>query len=113
MTVDPEVPRDVVPRNRTSDVADKYLFGAVFLIGAASILFLKAFAVRQVLVTLAPIAAMLVYAGYIIFSPRYRLRDDRAGDSLYYLGFLFTMVSLADSLYEFGSSEGGSRTIVS
>jgi hypothetical protein len=40
-----------------------------------------------------------------------RLRDDQAGDNLYYMGFLFTLTSLAVSLYQF-SNEGSADTIV-
>jgi len=99
-------------RNRLADWADKYLFMLTFAVGAGLIIGLKLLGVRQVLVTAAPVAAMLLYGGYILFSPRYRLRDDRAGDSLYYLGFLFTMVSLAYSLYEFAGTDASTRSII-
>jgi len=102
----------IAPRNRLVDKADKWFFLAAFFLGAASIVILKRLEVRQLYVTAVPLLVMSVYAAYVMLSPRYRLRDDRAGDSLYYLGFLFTMVSLAYSLWEFGSSEGGPRSIV-
>jgi hypothetical protein len=101
-----------VYRNRLADWADKYLFLVVFGLGTGLIFSLKNAGVRQLYVTVAPIAVMAVYAVYVIGTPRYRLRDDRAGDSLYYLGFLFTMVSLAYSLYEFGSPGIGTEAIV-
>jgi len=102
----------VIYKNRLLDKADKYLFLAAFAFGTISIIVLKVLQVRQLYVTAVPVAVIAVYGLYIILSPRYRLRDDRAGDSLYYLGFLFTMVSLAYSLYEFGTKEGGPRSIV-
>ncbi|MGO8912092.1 MAG: hypothetical protein ACLQDM_22575, partial [Bradyrhizobium sp.] len=40
-----------------------------------------------------------------------RLRDDQSGDNLYYMGFLFTLTSLAVSLYQF-SSAGSAEQIV-
>ncbi|HEY9788372.1 MAG TPA: hypothetical protein V6D17_23485 [Candidatus Obscuribacterales bacterium] len=104
--------KTVVYRNRLADVGDKYLFLVLFAVGTAAIIILKRSGFSQFVVTAAPFFIMVVYAGYVMYTPRYRLRDDRAGDSLYYLGFLFTMVSLAYSLYEFSSVEGGTRSIV-
>ena len=112
MMVNAGTARRVVRRNRLADWADKYLFMVIFVAGACLIVLLKRMGVSQPLVILAPVTAMLTYGTYVFATPRYRLREDRAGDSLYYLGFLFTMVSLAYSLYEFGSSEGGTQSIV-
>lgn len=112
MTPQTGTSQHVVYRNRLPDWADKYLFIVLFLVGTALIVVLKRLGVRQIVVMTAPITTMLVYGGFVLFSKRYRIRDDRAGDSLYYLGFLFTMVSLAYSLYEFGTTEGGTRSIV-
>jgi chromosome segregation ATPase len=39
-------------------------------------------------------------------SGRYKYREDRLGDDLYYLGLLFTLVSLAWSLHAYGQFEG-------
>ncbi len=101
-----------VQRNRLSSWADKWLFVVLFLLGTAAIIGLKRRGASQWLVTAVPVAVMAVYAAFIGLTPRYRLRLDRAGDSLYYLGFLFTMVSLANSLYEFGQAGAGTETIV-
>jgi hypothetical protein len=43
---------------------------------------------------------MLGFARYL------RLRDDQAGDNLYYLGFLYTLTSLGISLWRFSALEG-------
>lgn len=99
-------PVQSIYRNRIDELADKYLFIVVFLVGALGVIALKAFGVSQILVTAVPLTGMAIYGLYILFTPKYRIRNDRAGDSLYYLGFLFTMVSLAYSLYEFGGSKG-------
>ncbi len=40
-----------------------------------------------------------------------RLRDDQAGDNIYYMGFLYTLTSLAAALYQFNAS-GDSEYIV-
>jgi hypothetical protein len=100
----------VVYRNRLEDWADKYLFLVLFCVGGGSIIAFKQLSYRQLIVTAAPVAVMLLYGIYVLFTPRYRVRNDRAGDSLYYLGFLYTLVSLAYSLYEFG---GGGQTSTS
>ena len=54
---------------------------------------------------------MIFYAALMATARLLRLRDDQAGDNLYYMGFLFTLTSLAVSLYQF-SSTGSSEQIV-
>src|SRR4051812_27810885 len=93
----------VTNTSRFSELADKHLFTAVFFIGTALTIVFKSIGAPQLLVTAASLLCMLIYGGYILFTPRYRIRNDRAGDSIYYLGFLFTMVSLAYSLWQFSS----------
>ena len=73
-----------------------------FLIGALGIIVLKQLHVNQFFVTAYPIAIMLVYATH------YRKSQHllgRVGDNLYYLGFLYTLVSLGASLFEFSLSD--------
>jgi hypothetical protein len=53
---------------------------------------------------------MLMYCGYAL-SGHYRFREDRAGDDLYYLGFLFTLVSLGYSLHAFGQLHAIERIV--
>src|SRR5689334_11017090 len=91
----------VVYLDRVKDFIDKSLFFVAFTVGAAASLFLKALAASQLAVTALPVATMFVYAGILFTSRRWRMREDQAGDNLYYLGFLFTLVSLACSLYQF------------
>ena len=76
-------------------------FLVVFALGAASILALKALSVSQFIVTAVPVALMLLYAAVLWFSPSVVDTEQQHGDGLYYLGFLFTLTSLAYSLYEF------------
>jgi hypothetical protein len=99
------------PRTAKPPWGDRYLFVVVFLMGAAALVTLKLLGFGQAVVTAATVAFMLAYAAHVGLSRRYRLRADRAGDSLYYLGFLYTMVSLAYSLYEFGHG-GGTESVV-
>src|SRR4051812_27876552 len=97
--------------DRVSDSADRVIYFSIWVIGTIAIIALKAFHFRQLYVTAVPVILMVGYMAYLWFAPRERLRADRAGDSLYYLGFLFTMVSLAYSLYEFGHG-GGTESVV-
>ena len=94
--------------NRSSD-----LFPIVFvvcsLMGAVAIIVLKLLAVNQFFVTACPITIMLVYAGYYYSKQPSQLNI--VGDNLYYLGFLYTLVSLAISLFEFSPNDEAIRTI--
>jgi hypothetical protein len=53
---------------------------------------------------------MIGYAA-LLGARLFRLRDDQSGDNLYYMGFLFTLTSLAVSLYQF-SAAGSAEQIV-
>lgn len=95
---------------RLTDNDSKLLF-ICFLVGAAGIIILKLLEVNQFIVTACPVVIMFFYAGYA--GKNYKAESDpevesdpkkrlgRAGDNLYYLGFLYTLVSLAMSLFEF------------
>ena len=90
--------------------------GATFLLftagGGFSILVLKALDANQFIVTSAPCAFMVVYAWLLWDSDAQRPRSEAAGDNLYYLGFLYTLTSLAHSLYQFSANEGDTEAIV-
>ena len=81
------------------------LFAATFVIGVAGVLVLKAMDTPQAFVTSWPIVWMTLYAS-LVFIPPFRLRADAAADNVYYLGFLFTLVSLGYSLYRFNLESG-------
>jgi hypothetical protein len=102
-----------VYRNRLTDRLDKGLFFIAFTIGAGGIVGLKLGEWPQWIVTAFPLAIMGLYAVYVFASQGYRLREDVAGDSLYYLGFLYTLTSLAFSLYAFTQDEGSTHLIIS
>jgi hypothetical protein len=86
-------------------------FGAILFlvfvsIGAAYIVWAKLAGAPGILVTVIPLGLMLVYALTLGFARYFRLRDDQAGDNLYYLGFLYTLTSLGVSLWQFSVSQG-------
>ena len=74
------------------------LFLICFLVGSAGIVILKWHDVNQFVVTACPVALIIVYGIWAWGEGQDPLR---AGDNLYYLGLLYTLVSLAISLFEF------------
>src|ERR1700761_889253 len=86
------------------------LFFGVVVLGSGYIIFSKLHDFGAVAVTAVPVLIMIGYA--VLLSARlFRLRDDQSGDNLYYMGFLFTLTSLAVSLYQF-SAAGSAEQIV-
>ena len=86
-------------------------FALVFLVGAGAILLLKGLGAPQWLVTTIPGLLMLGYAWTLWDFDEHQPKDPAAGDNLYYLGFLYTLTSMATSLYRF-STDGDTETIV-
>jgi ElaB/YqjD/DUF883 family membrane-anchored ribosome-binding protein len=87
------------------------LFFAVVVSGSAYIVFSKLHGFSALNVTTVPVLIMITYALVLGIARLFRLRDDQSGDNLYYMGFLFTLTSLAVSLYQF-RSEGSAEQIV-
>jgi ElaB/YqjD/DUF883 family membrane-anchored ribosome-binding protein len=87
------------------------LFFAVVLIGSGYIVFSKLHDFDAVAVTSVPVLIMIGYALLLGVARVFHLRDDQSGDNLYYMGFLFTLTSLAVSLYQF-NAEGSAAPIV-
>jgi len=86
------------------------LFFAVVVAGSTYIIFSKLHDLGAFAVTAVPVLIMIGYAVLLGARP-FRLRDDQSGDNLYYMGFLFTLTSLAVSLYQF-SAAGSAEQIV-
>ncbi len=80
---------------------DIYLFFAAFCTGLALYTALKLLHVGQLFQTAAVIGTLIAYAVVVARVPRLRVRLDQAGDNAYYLGLLFTLMSMAVALYEF------------
>ncbi len=87
------------------------LFFAIVLVGSGYIVFSKLHDFSAFFVTTVPVLIMIGYALVLGFARLFRLRDDQSGDNLYYMGFLFTLTSLAVSLYQF-SAAGSAEQIV-
>jgi ElaB/YqjD/DUF883 family membrane-anchored ribosome-binding protein len=86
------------------------LFFAVVIVGSGYIIISKLNDFGALAVTSVPVMIMVGYA-VLLGARLFRLRDDQAGDNLYYMGFLFTLTSLAVSLYQF-SAAGSAEQIV-
>jgi hypothetical protein len=86
------------------------LFFAVVIAGVGYIIVSKLNGFGALAVTAVPVLVMIGYAVLLAARP-FRLRDDQSGDNLYYMGFLFTLTSLAVSLYQF-SAAGSAEQIV-
>src|SRR6266566_1754367 len=87
------------------------LFLAFVLTGAAYIVWAKLTNIPALQVTSVPLGLMLFYAVVLGLARYFRLRDDQAGDNLYYLGFLYTLVSLGVSLWQFSIDEGADAVV--
>lgn len=101
--------------DRTRGIPVGLLSGIVFftvvLSGCGYIVFSKLQGFSAIYVTLVPVLFMIGYALLLGLARLFRLRDDQSGDNLYYMGFLFTLTSLAVSLYQF-STAGSPAQIV-
>jgi hypothetical protein len=86
------------------------LFFGVVITGSGYIILSKLNDFGALAVTSVPVLIMIGYA-VLLGARLFRLRDDQAGDNLYYMGFLFTLTSLAVSLYQF-SAAGSAEQIV-
>lgn len=89
------------PFEKPLDFAPTVVFGVFLLSGAIYILIAKYIKLTPAYVSSVPVCLMLGYAAMVIFAPRLRLREDQTADNFYYLGFLYTLVSLAVSLYQY------------
>jgi len=74
------------------------------LCGGASLVTMKLLGLEQVYVTGAACAIIVGYWAIVAAVPVLRIREDQLGDNCYYLGFLFTLASLAYALYQFGDT---------
>ena len=74
--------------------------------GAAAIIGLKLHGSSQGQITIVACALIVEYAILVSGILKLRLREDQLADNCYYLGFLYTLISLAWALYEFRDGTG-------
>lgn len=82
----------------------RIFFGASFLVGSLLILILRELGFGVFISGGAAVSVMLAYMA-IGAKTQTILRSSTLGDNLYYLGFLFTLVSLSYTLYKFSADD--------
>ena len=114
MAKGPEHIHDVGP----SEGADRAALLAAFLLGAAGTIFLKVEELQPIPLELPPVVAALwvalVLIVYVIIAwqvGRLRIEPETIGDNCYYLGFVFTLTSLAVTLYQISGEAVGSTAL--
>lgn len=108
---------DIFTRSRKSrksarDFPDQILFFLLFFTGGAAIWALKLLHFSQFVVTIVPVGLMAFYAALALVTKHYRIREDKVGDNLYYLGFLYTLVSLSYALWIYDPEGSGATDII-
>ena len=104
----------VVLRQRSTDAeprSGRGLFLTFFVGGGFLILLMKSLTASPLLAVVLPVVLMGSYACLLVEWPELRPKVDFAGDNFYYLGFLYTLISLAISLYQF-NTEGATSSII-
>lgn len=98
--------------DRLSSGQDHFIFAGIFVLGSLWVIVTRVLLdVGVFWAVLVPLSLLFLYA-WILWQPQYRLREDRAGDNLYYLGFLFTVVSLGIALYRYDGNEHNVDSII-
>lgn len=85
----------------STSVRGAIAFFVVAALGVTFIIIGKGLQLNRAFVVSVPVLLMGGYALSMFAVKSLRLRDDQAGDNLYYLGFLFTLSSIGVSLYQF------------
>jgi hypothetical protein len=86
-------------------------FAVTALVGGLILIVLKAWGMPQWSVTVLAVLFMLGYAATVAWVPILRLREDQLADNCYYLGFLYTLISLSWALWQF-TKNGSESDIV-
>jgi hypothetical protein len=94
-----------------SPASNATVFVVFVFVGSVFIVMSKFSGMAQSLITLVPVGIIIAYALSLWGFRALRLRDDQSGDNIYYMGFLFTLVSLAVSLYQFTASRASEEIV--
>jgi hypothetical protein len=104
---------NIFMRQRSAGKLHAFLFFAFVVIGSVAIIFFRQRGYSFYFVTGVPVGLLVLYLMVSLAWRRFRLVDDQLGDNIYYLGLLFTLVSLSYALYEFTGNESGTEAIIS
>jgi hypothetical protein len=95
-------------RSNPQNHADKALFFAAAMAGISISFICKVLNYSQQYATIPLVMIIVLYAVSVSNVKMFRLREDRAGDNCYYLGFIFTLLSLSMAFIQF---IGGERDV--
>jgi len=105
------VPEQQFNADPRSSRGDKYLFALLFAVGAVLIVGAKLLKLPTWVPVAIAVADLFCYSVAASRIDRFKLREDRVGDNAYYLGFLFTLTSLAFALWAF-QTEGDVPSVI-
>jgi hypothetical protein len=91
----------------------KVPFAAFAIVGMVAIWAMKTSGIEAIWTTGFAILMILGYALLVKSVVQLRIRDDQVGDNCYYLGFLYTLTSLAIALYQFTMMQSTSDAVSS
>ncbi len=99
---------------RLKDTFDRVVFLGTFVVGIVGTVVLKIGfgSANAVLLAAFPVAVLSLYAIYCAISRANTIEPETAGDNCYYLGFLFTLSSLALTLYRVNSAGGAAGEVL-
>jgi len=92
----------------SSNMLPKFLFIGIAFLGAFLVCVVKSQNWALLPTISVPISLIFMYCGLAWKSPWFYVREDQIGDNAYYLGFLFTLSSLAYALWKFSADGVGS-----
>lgn len=99
-------------RNPLSDVGDQVLFSIFLIIGAVSVVAMKWVGINSFIVASVPLGVLFIYGNLGYRAKQFRLREDKLGDNIYYMGFLFTLVSLAYAISVYDPEGAAAASII-
>lgn len=100
-----------VAKERKADPTGPVVFIVFSVAGVLYIILAKAMGVNSVMVTTIPVLLMLAYAACLWMFRALRLRNDQSGDNFYYMGFIFTLTSLAVTLIQFSNGADAAEIV--
>ena len=90
-----------------SSIKDVWLFLVLLIAGSLWIwVSRREYQADADIALIGPLVALALYALLLLKTRFFELREDRAGDNLYFLGFLYTLTSLGVALFGYESGTG-------
>ncbi len=98
--------------NRWQDRTGKWLFSIFAAIGLAVIIWIEISQVTKVLSMSICVALLIGYTLMTYWIPSMRARADQIGDNVYYLGLLYTLMSLAAAIVRLSNDPNAAEAIL-